>query len=123
VHERHGRGAGTLGRERDALVDRRAAEITVAPSARAPSTLVSGAWSGMKTSQRTPSSRAACASAWAWLPALAATTPFAQPSPRRCTFAAAPRTLNEPVRWRFSAFSATGTPRRSVSVADGRTGV
>jgi hypothetical protein len=85
--------------------------------------LVSGALTGMKTSQRTPSARAACASAWAWLPALAATTPPAQPSPRRRILTAVPRTLNEPVRCRLSALSSIGAPSRSVSVADGSTGV
>ena len=60
---------------------------------------------------------AAAASAWAWLPALAATTPSAQPSsPSAASLAATPRTLNEPVRCRFSAFSATVPPARSENV-------
>src|SRR5215471_4965539 len=55
---------------------------------------------------RTPASRAAHATAWPWLPALAATTPAARSSsPRNAIRLTAPRTLNEPVRWRFSAFS------------------
>jgi hypothetical protein len=41
-------------------------------------TLGSGADSGMKTVAAQPSSRAARATPWAWLPALAATTPRAR---------------------------------------------
>src|SRR3954468_18713300 len=77
----------------------------------------------MKTSHGTPRTRAAWASAHAWLPALPAVTPRAQPSPRAASLFSAPRTLNDPVRWRFSAFSATAAPVRSLSVSDGSTGV
>ncbi len=53
----------------------------------------------------TPASRAAQATACAWLPALAATTPAARwASPSVDSLLTAPRILNEPVRWRFSAF-------------------
>ena len=90
---------------------------TIAPWPRAASVLAIGASAGTKTSQRTPSVRAAAASACAWLPAEAPTTPAAQPSsPRAVSFAPAPRTLKEPVRWRFSAFSATTPPARSENV-------
>src|SRR3954452_25102112 len=73
---------------------------------------------------RAPTSRAAHATAWPWLPALAATTPAA-----RCSAVSAemrlyaPRTLNEPVRWRFSAFSCTSRPASRDSVSDRYTGV
>src|SRR4051812_33118885 len=77
----------------------------------------------MKTSQGTPRTRAACARAHAWLPALPAVTPRAQPSPSAASLFSAPRTLNDPVRWRFSALSATDAPVRSLSVSDGSTGV
>src|SRR4051812_16303214 len=63
-----------------------------------------------------PSCRAPAASAWPWLPALAATTPPAQESPSAASLAATPRTLNEPVRWRFSALSTTVPPARSLNV-------
>ena len=57
------------------------------------------------------------ASAWAWLPAEAAITPFLHPSwPSASSFAATPRTLNDPVRCRFSAFNATVPPARSENV-------
>src|SRR5438270_3020967 len=83
-----------------------------------------GAVSGMKTSQRRPRIRAAYASAWPWLPALAATTPAEHPlSPSADSLASAPRSLNDPVRWRFSVLSATVRPLRSLSVPELRTGV
>ena len=82
---------------------------TVAPCPRAASALAIGASAGTNTSHGTPRAAAAAASPWAWLPAEAATTPCAQPaSPSAASLAAAPRTLNEPVRWRFSAFSTHG---------------
>ena len=97
---------------------------TIAPWSRAASVLAIGASAGTKTSQRTPRVRAAAASACAWLPAEAPTTPAAQPSsPRAVSFAPAPRTLKEPVRCRFSAFSATMPPARSENVRVERTGV
>src|SRR5215210_473895 len=73
---------------------------------------------------RTPACRAAHATAWPWLPALAATTPAARSaglsSAIRLT---APRTLNEPVRCRFSAFSQTSRPASRDSVSEPYTGV
>src|SRR4051794_35188717 len=78
----------------------------------------------MKTSQCTPRARAAKASACAWLPALPQTTPRLHASPAAETLFSAPRILNEPVRCSDSAFSRTfAPPARSLSVADGRTGV
>src|SRR3954451_3633045 len=70
-----------------------------------------------------PSCRAPAASAWPWLPALAATTPLAQESPSAASLAATPRTLNEPVRCRFSALSKTVPPARSLNVRVESTGV
>ena len=90
---------------------------TTAPWPRAASVFAIGASAGTKTSQGTPIMRAAAASDCAWLPAEAATTPALQPSmPSAASFAPAPRTLKEPVRWRFSAFSATMPPARSEIV-------
>ncbi|CAM5733841.1 hypothetical protein STENM223S_02950 [Streptomyces tendae] len=68
----------------------------------------------MNTVDRTPSSDDASATPCAWLPALAATTPAARSSgssPAIRTYA--PRSLKEPVRWRFSHFSSTGAPTRA----------
>src|SRR5919197_665476 len=73
---------------------------------------------------RTPALRAAHATAWPWLPALAATTPAARCSSTRVEILlAAPRTLNEPVRWRFSPFSHTSRPASRDSVSEPYTGV
>jgi hypothetical protein len=58
------------------------------------------------------------------LPALAAITPAARSaSLRLAILLIAPRILNDPVRWRFSAFSQTGRPVRRISDSDGYTGV
>ena len=66
-----------------------------------------------------PSSRAAHATAWPWLPALAATTPAARSSGVKVdNLLTAPRTLKEPVRWRFSAFSRTSRPQRRENVSE-----
>src|SRR5215211_5463968 len=73
---------------------------------------------------RTPASRAAHATAWPWLPALAATTPAARSSSDSvATLFTAPRTLNAPVRCRFSAFSQTSRPASRENVTDPYTGV
>src|SRR5438876_8859024 len=73
---------------------------------------------------RMPNSRAAQATAWPWLPALAATTPAARSDGSSVAILlAAPRILNEPVRWRFSAFSRTSRPVIRVNVSDANTGV
>ena len=74
----------------------------------------------MKMRAVAPTSRAAHATAWPWLPALAATTPAA-----RCSAVSveirlyAPRILNEPVRWRFSALRWISRPTSRESVSDG----
>src|SRR5256714_46685 len=78
----------------------------------------------MKIRAGAPSSRAAHATAWPWLPALAAMTPAAsRPGSRLESLTYAPRILNEPVRCRFSALSRTGRPASRDSVSDGKTGV
>src|SRR6266700_1960881 len=78
----------------------------------------------MKTRAGVPSSRAAHATAWAWFPALAATTPAARSaSPSNASLLTAPRILNEPVRWRFSAFSQILRPVRRDRVSEPYTGV
>ena len=69
-----------------------------APSARIPSTLFAGTSRDMQTTQRTPASRAACASARPWLPVEAATTPLARTASGRARSAlVAPRSLKLPV--------------------------
>lgn len=65
----------------------------------------------MNTVERTPSRDEASATPCAWFPADAATTPAARSSgrsPEMRTYA--PRSLNEPVRCRFSHFRWTGAP-------------
>src|SRR5687768_7097208 len=78
----------------------------------------------MKTVAFTPDSRAASATAWPWLPELAVTTPAARSaSSSDWILLNAPRILNDPVRWRFSAFRKTGRPLRRPRVSDEKTGV
>src|SRR5579884_4534903 len=78
----------------------------------------------MNTVARIPSSRAAKATAWPWLPALAAITPASRSTGEsRDSLFTAPRTLNAPVRCRFSAFSHTSRPVRRASVSELYTGV
>src|SRR5688572_14730540 len=78
----------------------------------------------MKTVARTPASRAAQATACPWLPALAVTTPAARSASESVAIRLnAPRILNEPVRWRFSAFSHTGRPHSRATVSEEKTGV
>ncbi len=108
---------GALARLRDAGVDRARRPRRPAHRAlRQPSTFPSGAPGGITTSHGTPRWRAASATAQAWLPALPATTPRSAAAPSAASFAVAPRTLNEPVRCRLSAFSTTspaGSARRA----------
>ena len=74
----------------------------------------------MKMVAAIPASRAAHATAWPWLPALAATTPAARSSAvSEGIVLTAPRILNAPVRWRFSAFSWTVRPASRESVSEG----
>ena len=74
----------------------------------------------MKIVAGAPASRAAHATAWPWLPALAATTPASLScGPSVAIVLYAPRILKEPVRWRFSAFSSTWRPASRVNVSEG----
>jgi hypothetical protein len=83
------------------------------------STFAIGVSRGMNTVARAPASRAAQATAWPWLPALAATTPAARSASVSVPIVlTAPRTLNEPVRWRFSALSSTRRPVRRENVSE-----
>ncbi len=73
----------------------------------------------MKIRARAPTSRAAHATAWPWLPALAATTPAARSSALSVEIRLyAPRILNEPVRCRFSAFRCSSRPTSRDSVSE-----
>ena len=73
----------------------------------------------MKTVAVIPASRAAHATAWPWLPALAATTPARRSSGvSEWIVLTAPRILNAPVRCRFSAFSCTVRPASRDSVSE-----
>src|SRR5271156_1894026 len=71
-----------------------------------------------------PSRAAANATPWAWLPALAATTPRARGAWESLAIRwYAPRPLNEPVRCRFSHFRYTGPATVSESTQECSTGV
>ncbi len=83
------------------------------------STFAIGASSGTKIFARIPAWRAAQATAWPWLPALAATTPAARSSSDSVAILlTAPRTLNAPVRCRFSALSETSRPTSRENVSE-----
>src|SRR5438105_11239329 len=78
----------------------------------------------MKIVAGTSASRAAHATDCPWLPAVAATTPAARSLSLSCEILlTAPRILNEPVRWRLSAFRSTSRPASRENVSDGKTGV
>src|SRR5438067_1456415 len=78
----------------------------------------------MKIVAGIPASRAAQATAWPWFPALAATTPAARSASESVfILLTAPRTLNAPVRWRFSALSQISRPARRENVSEPYTGV
>jgi hypothetical protein len=86
--------------------------------------LDAGASSGIRIVAGTPCSAAESASAWAWLPDEAVTTPRARSSGViDATALYAPRNLNAPIRWRFSGFRRTVAPVRWSSVRDVTTGV
>ncbi len=83
---------------------------------RVASTFGSAALTGMNTVALVSSSWAASATPWAWLPALAATTPAARSSAvSRAILVYAPRILNDPVRCRFSHLRWTGPPAAAAS--------
>ena len=97
---------------------------TVPPSRAIASSFVCGAFSGAMIVAGTPSSRAAQATPWAMLPALAVTTPLAVAAGGACRIAlTAPRILNEPIGCRFSSLSqisagpSTGRRRSGVRIA------
>src|SRR3954470_3103185 len=68
-----------------------------------------------------PCSAADSATAWAWLPDDAVATPRSGASAVTALYA--PRNLNAPTRWRFSALRNTCPPQRSSSVRAVSTGV
>src|SRR5216683_3086439 len=73
----------------------------------------------MTISASTPASRAAHATACAWLPAEIEITPARFSSPVSCeSLFSAPRTLNEPVRWKSSALKRTSPPSCAESVPE-----
>src|SRR5690606_26460935 len=97
---------------------------TVAPYPLVAATLGSGAPAGMNTVAAVPHSCAASATPWAWLPALAATTPLARSaSDSRLIRTYAPRTLYEPARCRFSHFSQASPPTAAPTGRHGSRGV
>ena len=79
--------------------------ITRPPSRSIAANFVSAAPSGTMTAEGIPSSRAAQATPWPMLPALAVTTPACSSSAGSCEIAfSAPRSLKEPIGCRFSSF-------------------
>ena len=82
--------------------------------------LEAGASLGIRIVARAPCSRAASASAWAWLPEETEQTPSGRSA---ATALNAPRNLKAPARWRFSALSASGAPIRASSVRERNSGV
>src|SRR5215207_5865005 len=73
---------------------------------------------------RTPSSRAASATACAWFPEENATTPRARSAGvRRVRRENAPRALKAPTRWKTSHLKKTRQPSRASSCREVKTGV
>jgi hypothetical protein len=73
---------------------------------------------------RAPASRAASATACAWLPDEKATTPRRRSSAvSESSLLVAPRILNAPLRWKFSHLKKTRRPARASNVRELRTGV
>ncbi len=86
--------------------------------------LSAGASFGITMVARTPSSRAASATAWAWLPEEKATTPRERSSGERSVSREnAPRALKAPTRWKISALKKTRAPTRASIVREVSTGV
>src|SRR4051794_7905607 len=78
----------------------------------------------MKMVAAIPASRAAHATACPWFPALAATTPATRSASLSVAILfSAPRSLKEPVRWRFSALSRISRPAIREKVSEPNTGV
>src|SRR5713226_6064773 len=78
----------------------------------------------MQTTARMPASRAASATAWAWLPEETAITPrfFSSSLSERILFVA-PRALKAPARCRFSHLKKTSRPATSLNEREVTTGV
>ena len=78
----------------------------------------------MTTTAEQPASRAAHATAAAWLPAETVTRPRARSaSGSDSTLLSAPRALKEPVFWKLSHFRKSRTPARSPSRTEDTSGV
>src|SRR5919108_2851135 len=78
----------------------------------------------MKMVERTPALLAAYATPCAWFPAEAATTPWERSrGPREWILLSAPRTLNDPVRWKFSSFRWKSLPVSALRLVERLTGV
>ena len=74
-------------------------------------TFETGACSGMTIFASTPPRDAASETPWAWLPALAVTTPASRSASESVPIRfAAPRILNAPVRWNVSSLRWTSAP-------------
>ena len=128
-HEHQARiGGGALARDRLGLVVGRAADLDRArPAPRCPARLTSGVCADTSTVASMSKARAASATPRPWLPAEAAITRglavAAARSASAAMRAAAPRSLNDPVRCRFSSFSQTSAPVRRPSAGAGTRGV
>jgi hypothetical protein len=86
--------------------------------------LVTLAVSHMTTSASIPSRADAQATACAWLPAEIVITPASfSAGVSDASLLSTPRGLNEPVRWKSSAFRTTSAPVRRESVAEVKVGV
>jgi hypothetical protein len=97
---------------------------TVAPCALTARSFSGTALDGITTVSFAPSSRAAYAAPSAALPALTVMRPASSASRESVrTRFSAPRSLNDPVCWRHSAFATTGPPASRSSASDRRTGV
>jgi|GEM_PF-4659500 len=94
-----------------------------APASRMRRTFEGAASSGSTRTAGRPHSWAATATAIAWLPVLCATTPGLSAATSRSTASSAPRILNDPPRWRFSAFSHSLAPASRSSSSERTTGV
>ena len=95
-----------------------------APSLRVAWTLLSGAVSGITMVAWMPSRCALMATPCAWLPALAATTPRLRSSGvSSANLFAAPRSLKEPVRCRFSSLKWIRAPHSSLNGSESGQGV
>ena len=80
---------------------------------------MSGAHSGITMTAGIPRRAAWNATASPWLPALAAMTPRARVAGSSWSSRfTAPRSLNEPVIWRFSSFTKHRAPLSSESVCE-----